>query len=79
MTETPNHTAERCEWNPTYGRWAYTGDDGCPNEATICVGADGFGHVCYECSLHPRFRRMKKSALPGPAIKSGAVRDGKWR
>ena len=57
-------TRERCEWHPSEGRWAYSGDDGCANEATVCVGANGLGHVCYECSLHPRFRRMKKSPLP---------------
>lgn len=55
--------SERCEWHPGESRWAYC-DDGRPNEATWCVGSDGFGHVCYECSQHPRFRRMKRTPLP---------------
>ena len=60
---------ERCEWNPAEGRWAWAGDDGCQNEATWRVGADGLGHVCYECSQHPLFRRMKKVPLPRPRRK----------
>jgi len=65
----PRATPERCEWNPAEGRWSYAGDDGCMNEATWCVGASGLGHVCYECSQHPRFRRMKRTPLRARSVR----------
>lgn len=52
--------SERCEWNPDECRAAYE-DDGCRNEATLCVGANGAWHLCDECSMHPMFARLKKT------------------
>lgn len=47
-----------CEWNPNKNAPA-AGDDGCRNDATVCVGADGQWHLCDECAELPRFARYR--------------------
>ena len=58
----------RCEWDPKHNRAArvlgrHRSDDviveGCPNEATICVGANGQWHLCESCAELPEFRRFR--------------------
>ena len=61
----PKRAIELCEWNPIYGRAAYSNEpSACQNEATWCVGSNGRWHLCYECAAHPSFRRLKKTPLP---------------
>lgn len=43
-----------CEWNPTAGRAALSGDPS-HGEATVCVGAKGLWHLCATCAALPRF------------------------
>jgi hypothetical protein len=71
MTEGKSQTTiEMCEWNPSRGRAAYTGEpSACRNEATWCVGASGQWHLCYECAAYPSFARLKKTPLPKRRIR----------
>lgn len=57
-------TVERCEWNPTHGRAAYTDEpSACQNVASWCVGANGRWHLCATCAAYPAFSRLKKISL----------------
>ena len=59
---------DRCEWDPERnvpadyipvgaGMVDYLG---CPNDATLVVGADGKWRLCAECAALPRFKRFRK-------------------
>jgi hypothetical protein len=52
---------EPCDWNPLTNDWALT-DDMPHAEAKYCVGTKGY-HLCAECLLLPKFKRMKKKIL----------------
>jgi hypothetical protein len=68
--------ASDCEWNPTAGRAALSGDPS-HGEAIVCVGAKGLWHLCATCAALPRFniyrtrkplpRRGLSDAEPGGA------------
>jgi len=52
----------RCEWDPANDRHALIlGDkyEGCANQATTCVGADGQWHLCDDCAALSRFKRFR--------------------
>ena len=60
-----------CEWNPTQsipassipvvenGKRVWRNYRGCPNDATLIVGAEGQWRLCQACSELPEFRRFK--------------------
>jgi hypothetical protein len=56
-------TTNPCEWDPE--RDKPSEGDGCRQEATVCVGANGKCHLCEMCAELPRFKRMKKQKLKG--------------
>jgi hypothetical protein len=51
--------SERCEWDPDRDSAAEE-SDGCRNEATLSVGADGNWHLCESCAALPAFDRYRK-------------------
>lgn len=60
---------ELCEWSairdePSDGR------NQCPNEATVCVGANGLYHLCERHAARPQFRRFSKRPLRSPIPES---------
>lgn len=64
---------ELCEFNSATGTWAYSDDaDGCQNEATVCVGTNGIGHLCAECADLPRFKKYKKTPFLRPIPEQAA-------
>lgn len=52
-------TANPCEWDPARDAPALGDGTGCPNEATISVGAAGEWHLCERCASLPRFGRFR--------------------
>ncbi len=55
-----------CEWNPELDQPATRLGEvvtGCPNEATVVVGANGQYHLCESCSKLPRFKRFSKRSF----------------
>lgn len=57
----------RCEWNPTENRETYNSDkNGCPNNATICLGRLGDWYLCESCAILPGFN-VYKSRFPYPS------------
>jgi len=55
----------RCEWNPVYARASTNppSDGDCPNEVTVCVGANGRWHLCTSCAAMKPFLRLKQYPL----------------
>ncbi len=47
-----------CEWNP-FTNLPATSPHGCPNEATVALGAKGEWHLCEQCAALPRFARYR--------------------
>lgn len=54
----PLTDSSACEWNPTEGREAYSGENHAL--ATVLVGSNGNYRLCAECAALPRFRRFRK-------------------
>lgn len=61
---------ERCEFNPATGEASLTHHSGCPNEATLSVGANGQWHVCASCAEHPALKKRFKVRKPLRRIKT---------
>jgi hypothetical protein len=58
---------ERCEWDPVRDSAAEEAD-GCPNEATLSVGADGNWHLCESCAALPEFDCFRKRVPLDPRV-----------
>lgn len=59
--------AEQCEYDPAARRARYDGE-GCTNEATVRVGANGKWHLCVSCAARPEFSKYR-SRGPLPPLK----------